>query len=281
MIERLKYDNTIDIYGHVTQLRSQRNYTVQTEDQYQFIYMTLLESLIAGPSSEVHIRNLYNHLQMLMQIVPGENCSALELEFRKIDTNKVVGKFTAATLPVNQKKNRLSNILPYDMSRVFLQPLHGVQGSDYINASFIDGYRYKNNYIATQGPLSNTFCDFWRMVYEHNSNIIVMLTKCEEMGIEKSYQYWPNEGRLDFMNFYVEPLAEYNMPQYILREFKITDKRDLGQYRTIRQFHFIDWPEQHGKNTCLNDFILKLIKIIIFSSSKQVYLRLQKVSSNS
>lgn len=41
----------------------------------------------------------------------------------------------------------------------------------------------------------------------------------------------------------VDPLAEYNMPQYLLREFKVTDARD-GASRTIRQFQFTDWPEQ-------------------------------------
>jgi protein tyrosine phosphatase len=33
------------------------------------------------------------------------------------------------------------------------------------------------------------------------------------------------------------------MPQYKLREFKVTDARD-GSSRTIRQFQFLDWPEQ-------------------------------------
>ena len=33
------------------------------------------------------------------------------------------------------------------------------------------------------------------------------------------------------------------MPQYLLREFKVTDARD-GQSRTVRQFQFTDWPEQ-------------------------------------
>jgi hypothetical protein len=33
------------------------------------------------------------------------------------------------------------------------------------------------------------------------------------------------------------------MPQYILREFKVTDARE-GSSRTVRQFQFTDWPEQ-------------------------------------
>jgi netrin-G3 ligand len=137
----------------------------------------------------------------------------------------------------------LVNILPFESSRVCLQPLRGIEGSDYINASFIDGYRYRNAYIATQGPLNETVEDFWRMLWEHNSTIVVMLTKLREMGREKCAQYWPSERSARYQYFVVDPLAEYNMPQYILREFKVTDARD-GQSRTIRQFQFTDWPEQ-------------------------------------
>lgn len=63
-----------------------------------------------------------------------------------------------------------------------LTPLRNVEGSDYINASLIDGYRQRSAYIATQGPLPDTIEDFWRMLWEHNSTIVVMLTKLKEMG---------------------------------------------------------------------------------------------------
>ncbi|NXQ66353.1 PTPRS phosphatase, partial [Quiscalus mexicanus] len=41
MLERIKHEKTVDIYGHVTLMRSQRNYMVQTEDQYSFIHDAL------------------------------------------------------------------------------------------------------------------------------------------------------------------------------------------------------------------------------------------------
>lgn len=50
-------------------------------------------------------------------------------------------RFISANLPCNKFKNRLVNIMPYELTRVCLQPIRGVEGSDYINASFIDGYR--------------------------------------------------------------------------------------------------------------------------------------------
>ncbi|XP_014872280.1 receptor-type tyrosine-protein phosphatase F isoform X2 [Poecilia latipinna] len=243
MLERMKHEKTVDIYGHVTCMRAQRNYMVQTEDQYIFIHESLLEAATCG-NTEVPARNLYAHIQKLTQPPPGETVTAMELEFKRLANSKAhTSRFISANLPCNKFKNRLVNIMPFESTRVCLQPIRGVEGSDYINASFIDGYRQQKAYIATQGPLSETTEDFWRMLWEHNSTIVVMLTKLREMGREKCHQYWPAERSARYQYFVVDPMAEYNMPQYILREFKVTDARD-GQSRTIRQFQFTDWPEQ-------------------------------------
>ncbi|KAM6169175.1 receptor-type tyrosine-protein phosphatase delta isoform 6-T6 [Rhynchocyon petersi] len=243
MLERIKHEKTVDIYGHVTLMRAQRNYMVQTEDQYIFIHDALLEAVTCG-NTEVPARNLYAYIQKLTQIEAGENVTGMELEFKRLASSKAhTSRFISANLPCNKFKNRLVNIMPYESTRVCLQPIRGVEGSDYVNASFIDGYRSQKAYIATQGPLAETTEDFWRMLWEHNSTIVVMLTKLREMGREKCHQYWPAERSARYQYFVVDPMAEYNMPQYILREFKVTDARD-GQSRTVRQFQFTDWPEQ-------------------------------------
>ncbi|XP_073715236.1 receptor-type tyrosine-protein phosphatase delta isoform X23 [Misgurnus anguillicaudatus] len=243
MLERIKHEKTVDIYGHVTLMRAQRNYMVQTEDQYVFIHDALQEAVTCG-TTEVPARNLYAYIQKLTQIESGENVTGMELEFKRLANTKAhTSRFISANLPCNKFKNRLVNIMPYESTRVCLQPIRGVEGSDYINASFIDGYRQQKAYIATQGPLAETTEDFWRMLWEHNSTIVVMLTKLREMGREKCHQYWPAERSARYQYFVVDPMAEYNMPQYILREFKVTDARD-GQSRTVRQFQFTDWPEQ-------------------------------------
>ena len=58
MLERMKHEKTVDVYGHVTCLRAQRNYMVQTEDQYIFIHDALLEVKIINLNYEVEARNL-------------------------------------------------------------------------------------------------------------------------------------------------------------------------------------------------------------------------------
>lgn len=81
MLERMQFEKTLDIYCLVTYLRAQRNYMVQTEDQYVFIHETLLEAIESG-DSEVPADRLYLHIQRLTQMDPAYNCTAMELEFR-------------------------------------------------------------------------------------------------------------------------------------------------------------------------------------------------------
>uniref|UniRef100_A0A4W5MLE7 protein-tyrosine-phosphatase n=1 Tax=Hucho hucho TaxID=62062 RepID=A0A4W5MLE7_9TELE len=235
MLERMKHEKSVDIYGHVTCMRAQRNYMVQTEDQYVFIHEALLEAATCG-LTEVPARNLYAHIQKLTQPPTGETVTAMELEFKVILFRIIFRIFIRGCHLCRHRLHRWIQVRERECVSLCVW-------SDYINASCIDGYRQQKGYLATQGPLAETTEDFWRMLWEHNSTIVVMLTKLREMGREKCHQYWPAERSARYQYFVVDPMAEYNMPQYILREFKVTDARD-GQSRTIRQFQFTDWPEQ-------------------------------------
>lgn len=80
-------------------------------------------------------------------------------------------------LKSNHIKNRYSDVLCCDHSRVCLSQIDGDPSSDYINANFVDGYKQKNAFISTQGPLPKTCNDFWRMVWEQQTLVIVMTTR--------------------------------------------------------------------------------------------------------
>jgi netrin-G3 ligand len=109
----------------------------------------------------------------------------------------------------------------YDHSRVILRAIDGLIGSDYINANYLDGYRKQNAYIATQGPLPNTFADFWRMIWETNSVCIVMMTKLEERNRLKCDQYWPSRGTETYGSIQVTLTDLIELASYSIRTFTI------------------------------------------------------------
>ncbi|CAH8463873.1 unnamed protein product [Dicrocoelium dendriticum] len=269
-LERLQHEKSIDIFGSVGRMRNQRNFMIQTEEQYTFLYDVFVEAVTVY-GTEVTAHGLYNHVLKLRQTAPsnlmahkrmmengvqdgsmkelsmGFGQSGLDLEFKRLSENLVSSKqFSSALLPENRLKNRTADILPYEYNRVCLPVIRGLAGSDYVNANFIDGYRKKHAYIATQTPLLNTVDDFWRMMWEQGSPIIVVLGDSSTSGnIPPGSQqdaYWPTERSTRYQHLLVEPMVEYNMPHFILREFRLTDTRD-GQSRTLRQFQLHGWPQ--------------------------------------
>ncbi|XP_078317952.1 uncharacterized protein LOC111119360 isoform X3 [Crassostrea virginica] len=147
-------------------------------------------------------------------------------------------------LDENMAKNRYTNMLAYDHSRVKLRGLPAGQ-SDYINANYIDGFKKKKAYIATQGPLKPTTPDFWTMVWQEEVKKIVMVTNLKEKNRVKCYQYWPNEKKaITCRNLRVSTDAENVFPVFVLRKIKVTDTK-TDESRMVTQYHFTAWPD-HG-----------------------------------
>uniref|UniRef100_A0A3B1IS44 protein-tyrosine-phosphatase n=1 Tax=Astyanax mexicanus TaxID=7994 RepID=A0A3B1IS44_ASTMX len=167
------------------------------------------------------------------------------VEYEDLGTVGTDQSRAAALFPENKSKNRFTNVLAYDLSRVKLTQQDGPD-SDYINANYMPGYnRNSRQYIAAQGPLPCTISDFWRMVWEQKSTAIVMLTNCVENGRPKCEQYWP----LDYTpciygNLLVTIQSEHKEKSWTLREFVVRNK-DTSEERTVMHFHFTAWPD-HG-----------------------------------
>ncbi|XP_071799478.1 receptor-type tyrosine-protein phosphatase F-like [Asterias amurensis] len=152
---------------------------------------------------------------------------------------------TVALDDANKKKNRYKNISAYDHSRVVLEPLEGHPHSDYINACYIDGYKYDAKYIACQGPNQTTVNDMWRMVWQERVGKIIMLTNLVENGKEKCEKYWPDvESSTNYGEIFVRNVEEKNSPTFILRTFHLSKcSEPEGEYREVLQYHYITWPD--------------------------------------
>ncbi|XP_017755362.1 PREDICTED: receptor-type tyrosine-protein phosphatase N2 isoform X2 [Eufriesea mexicana] len=146
----------------------------------------------------------------------------------------------------NVKCNRSGAPIPYDHSRVILNDLANINNSDYINASTIKSADHDPRnpaYIATQGPLPETTADFWQLVWEQGSVVIVMLTRLTEEGVAMCHRYWPEEGSELYHIYEVHLVSEHFWcDDYLVRSFYLKNLR-TGETRTVTQFHFLSWPE--------------------------------------
>lgn len=242
MLDMMYNERKVDVFGFVTRIRAQRCQMVQTDMQYVFIFQALLEHYLYG-DTELEVTSLESHLAKLYAPSPGAGCSGLEAEFKKLTSIKIQNdKMRTGNLPANMKKNRVLQIIPYEFNRVIIPVKRGEESTDYVNASFIDGYRQKDSYMASQGPLQHTLEDFWRMIWEWRSCSIVMLTELEERGQEKCAQYWPSDGVVVYGDISIELKREEESESYTVRDLLVTNNRE-NKARAVRQFHFHGWPE--------------------------------------
>ncbi|XP_052752201.1 tyrosine-protein phosphatase non-receptor type 9 isoform X2 [Galleria mellonella] len=169
----------------------------------------------------------------------------LHAHYDDIRARAPAGTFHHAKLPSNLAKNRYTDVLCYDHSRVILsQSDPDDPTTDYINANYVDGYKQKNAFICTQGPLPKTFGDFWRMVWEQGTLVVVMTTRTVERGRVKCGQYWPLAagGRVQHGHLAVTTEAVDHQDDYIVSHLLLTDVR-TEQSRRVWHGQYTRWPD--------------------------------------
>jgi len=202
------------------------------------------------------IENLREHVRKLMDIRDPLNpdFNGFDVEFNYIEQKtaraQYLGDYTSALLPENKGKNRYSNVLPPQNSRVRLKEAEGEAGSDYVNANFIRGFvpNSERAYIAAQGPLQATFGDFWRMAWELSVAVVVMLTKEVENGRLKCDRYWPEFDTPatygPFKVSVIDPKDEDPFSEMTKKELSLI-YLPSGEERKVTHFQYTAWPD-HG-----------------------------------
>ena len=110
---------------------------------------------------------------------------------------------------------------------------YGRSRNDYINAVIIPECVGKRNILVTQYPLQKTVVDFWTMVYDTDSTVVVVLELLNE-----NVPLWPNHG--DVFHYDKFNIGNRSKGSPILLDITLNHK-ETNKNKTVRVVSMTEW----------------------------------------
>ncbi|XP_076078870.1 receptor-type tyrosine-protein phosphatase epsilon-like [Mytilus galloprovincialis] len=208
LYENGKKVNFVNVMEYVQMMRKDRMNMIQTPEQYETVFEALLE-LFTVQETNIPKNGFCRYMEVQESTTLPTNQKAFKQQFETLQTLRPsypASEYTAANLSENISKNSVKNILPHDNFRPYLMSF-GKKRTNYINAVIIPGYREESRFFVTQCPMKDTVVDFWTMIYDHNSRIVVLLDQ-----VNTNAKLWLERPEtLVIDDFSIQQEEEHNM----------------------------------------------------------------------
>nr|XP_047146064.1 uncharacterized protein LOC101241774 isoform X1 [Hydra vulgaris] len=252
MLQLVNTERKVDIFNYFEAIRQDRMQMIQSKEQYIFVYDAIYEAVTCGQTG-ISISNFPTTLNKLLVKDSSTGKVLIEEEFKILQSIVPIQEnccFKTALLNENMQKNRYPQILPREDALVSREP--------YLNAVFVDGYKRKKAFIATQCPLETTVTEFWDVLKKLNVSTIVYLTSHCEQKEKSYYKFYPSDCDLKLNGITVKLTAEEKLESIIKRNLSVTTETET--IMCMLEFSF--WSDN-----CLPSFdlILQLISEVIKS----------------
>ncbi|KAL3285695.1 hypothetical protein HHI36_000226 [Cryptolaemus montrouzieri] len=237
-------EGAVDILNTLQKLRENRLNMVDNVEQYKLAHLVVLESLMGLSTSLACNHQLENNLRQLMN---GKFRSEQEY-LKQIEWQDEVMKSVAensGNFMNYPEKNRIPEIIPEPQSRIILSKYPETDSSSsYINAIKIHGFGYQKRVIVTQQPLPHTLGDFWRLIVEQRTSIIVSLNEVDTQN-QTSIHFWPTEAKptlqpVDFLEVTFDRVI--NFDHYDIYTVNVLARRGEEKTMDVDVFAFKRWP---------------------------------------
>ncbi|KAM9705597.1 receptor-type tyrosine-protein phosphatase zeta isoform 2-T2 [Menidia menidia] len=250
MLQQIQDQGTVNVLGFLKHVRTQRNFLVQTEEQYVFIHDALVEAIM---SRDTWVTAELLHAYVSDLLTPAATGrTRMDKQFKLISQRQAKhADYSTALKDGNAERNRARALMPVERSRVSLTTSE-TNSTGYINASYVMGHRCSKEFIVSQTPLSSTVADFWRMVWEHRTQTVVRLPDMHGQGVDRDCcVYWPSKDQpMSFEGFSVSLSGEEHLPlangeRLLWQDFTL-ESLQKDQVLKVRQYSAPCWPNPDG-----------------------------------